>query len=189
MAKLIYSAIESLDGYVADTTGRFDWARPDETVHTLVNELERSVGTYLFGRRMYEVMAAWETLGGGGDEPQFIEDYANMWQAASKIVFSRTLDAVRSSRTRIERDFDPEAIRRMKREVVGDISIGGPNLAAQAIAAGLVDEYQVFVAPVVVGGGIRSLPAGICLNLELMDERRFDNGFVYLNYRSVGAPL
>lgn len=183
MAKLVFSAIESLDGYVADEAGKFDWAMPDEAVHAFINDLERSVGTYLFGRRMYEVMAVWETLAEGGDQPAFIEDYANLWRAASKIVYSTTLDAVRSSRTRIEREFDPEAIRRMKTEVVADISVGGPNLAAQAIAAGLVDEFQLFVAPVVVGGGARSLPDGVRLNLELVDERRFDNGMVYLNYR------
>ena len=153
-------------------------------MHSFINDLERRVGTYLFGRRMYEVMAVWETLGTAGDEPPFIEDYGNMWRAASKIVYSTTLDEVRTSRTRIERQFDPEAILRMKREVTGDIAIGGPNLAAQAIAAGLVDEYQFFVVPVVVGGGTRSLPEGVRLNLELVDERRFDNGMVYLNYRS-----
>jgi dihydrofolate reductase len=183
MAKLIFSAIESLDGYVADEDGGFDWAEPDESVHTFVNDLERPVGTYLYGRRMYEVMVAWETLGGLGDQPSFIEDFARTWRAANKIVFSTTLDAPSSSRTRIERDFDPEAIRRMKAETVGDISVGGPSLAAQAIAAGLVDEYQLFVAPVAVGGGTRSLPAGLRLSLELKDERRFDNGMVYLNYR------
>lgn len=185
MAKLVFSVIESLDGYAADEAGRFDWAEPDESVHAFVNDLERTVGTYLLGRRMYEVMAVWETLGAVGDQPPFIEDYAKIWRAASKIVYSTTLDAVSSPRTRIERDFDPEAIRRMKREVVGAISVGGPNLAGQAIMAGLVDEYQVFVAPVVVGGGTRSLPDGVRLNLELLDERRFDNGMVYLNYRSV----
>ena len=185
MAKLVFSVIESLDGYVADEGGRFDWAEPDESVHTFVNDLQRPVGAYLYGRRMYEVMVAWETLDGLGDQPPFIVDFAKIWRAASKVVYSTTLDAVRSSRTRVERAFDPDAIRRMKREVAGDISVGGPNLAAQAIAAGLVDEYQLFVAPVAVGGGTRSLPDGLRLNLELMDERRFDNGMVYLNYRSV----
>lgn len=181
MAKLVYSMIESLDGYAVDEGGRFDWAEPDESVHAFVNDLERSVGAYLYGRRMYEVMAAWETLGGG--QSPYIEDYANIWRAASKIVYSTTLGEVHSARTRVERDFDPEAIRRMKREVVGDISVGGPNLAAQAIAAGLVDEYQFFVAPVVVGGGTRSLPDGVRLDLELVDERRFANGMVYVRYR------
>jgi dihydrofolate reductase len=183
MARLIFSAIESLDGYVADEDGKFDWAEPDESVHTFVNDLERPIRTYLYGRRMYEVMVAWETLDGMGDQPRFIEDFAKTWRSASKIVYSTTLDATSSSRTHIERDFDPEAIRRMKALSADDISVGGPNLAAQAIAAGLVDEYQLFVAPVSVGGGTRSLPAGVRLSLELIDERRFNNGMVYLNYR------
>lgn len=184
MAKLIYSAIESLDGYVADASGKFDWAEPDEAVHTLINDLERSVGTYLYGRGMYEVMVAWETLDNLGDQPRFIQDYAKIWRAADKIVYSTTLAAASSERTRVERAFDPGAIRRMKAEAVGDISVGGSNLAAQAIAAGLVDEYQFFVAPVAVGGGTRSLPDGVWLNLELVDERRFGNGMVYLSYSS-----
>ena len=184
MAKLIFSMIESVDGYVADASGKFDWAEPDESVHTFVNDLERPLGTHLYGRRMYVVMVAWETLGGHGDQPPFIEDFAQMWRAASKIVYSSTLEAVSSARTRIERHFDPAAIRRMKEDAVGDISVGGPGLAAQAIRAGLVDEYQLFVAPVMVGGGTRTLPDAVRLDLELVDERRFDNGMVYLNYRS-----
>ncbi|NTW29134.1 MAG: dihydrofolate reductase family protein [Coriobacteriia bacterium] len=183
MAKLIFSMVESLDGYVADPAGKFDWAEPDEAVHTFINELERPVGTYLFGRRMYEVMVVWETLDGLADQPSFIKEFAKIWRAADKIVYSSTLDSVSSARTRIERDFDPAAIRRMKEEVVGDISVGGPGIAAQAIRAGLVDEYQLFVAPVIVGGGIRSLPDGVRLKLELVDERRFDNGMVYMHYR------
>ena len=184
MAKLVYSMIESLDGYVADEAGSFDWAKPDADVHAFATELERPVSTYLYGRRMYEVMVAWETMGGHGDQPPFIEDFAKMWRAADKIVYSSTLGTVSSARTRVERDFDPAAIQRMKREVVGDISIGGPTLAARAISAGLVDEYQMFVAPVVVGGGTRTLPHRVRLSLELVDERRFDNGMVYLYYRS-----
>lgn len=184
MAKLVFSTLQSLDGYVADDAGRFDWAEPDESVHTFINDLERGVGTYLLGRRMYEVMAVWETLGSEGDPPPYIEDYAHIWRAADKIVYSTNLDAVQTSRTRIERDFDPVVICRMKEEAAADISVGGPNLAAQAIAAGLVDEYQFFVVPVVVGGGTRSLPEGVRLDLELNEERRFDNGVVYLNYRS-----
>lgn len=183
MARLIFSAIESLDGYVADASGKFDWAMPDEEVHTFVNDLERSVDTYLYGRRMYEVMVAWETLDMLGDQPLFIEEYAKIWRAATKIVYSTTLEAASSERTRIERTFEPEAIRQMKAEAAGDISVGGSNLAAQAIDAGLVDEYQFFVAPVAIGGGTRSLPDGIRLNLELVDERRFGNGMVYLAYR------
>lgn len=184
MAKLVYSMLESLDGYVADAAGKFDWAEPDETVHTFVNELERPFGTYLYGRRMYEVMVWWETLGGLDGQPPYIEDYAKIWRAASKIVYSTTLDVVSSARTRIEREFDPDAIRRMKEEAVGDISVSGPGLAAQAIRAGLVDEYQLFVAPVIVGGGTRTLPDAVRLDLELADVRRFDNGMVYLKYRS-----
>ena len=185
MAKLVYSMIESLDGYVADEAGSFHWAEPDAAVHAFVNELERPVGTYLYGRRMYEVMVAWETLGGHGDQPPFIEDFAKMWRAASKIVYSSTLRTASSARTRIERDFDPAAILRMKGEALGDISIGGPTLAARAISVGLVDEYQMFVVPIVVGGGTRTLPDGVRLSLDLVDERRFDSGIVYLNYRSV----
>jgi dihydrofolate reductase len=184
VAKLVFSTIESLDGYVADEAGRFDWAEPDESVHAFINDLLRSFGIHLYGRRLYEVMAAWETLDQVGDQPPVIEDFATTWRAATKIVYSTTLDEVHSSRTRREREFDPEAIRRMKIEAAGDISIGGPNLAAQAITAGLVDEYQLFVAPVVVGGGTRSLPDGLRLDLELIEERRFDNGMVYLSYRS-----
>ncbi len=185
MAKLIYSALESLDGYVADESGRFDWATPDEAVHSFANGLERSIGTYLFGRRMYEVMVAWETMGTDGDEPAYIKEFARTWRAAEKIVYSTTLTEVASARTRIERAFDPEAIGRMKVEGAGDIAVGGPTLAAQAIAAGLVDEYHFFVTPVVIGGGIRSLPDGVRFDLELLDERRFSNGVVYLKYRSL----
>jgi len=183
MAKLIYSAITSLDGYVADEDGNFDWAEPDEEVHTFVNDLERSVGTYLYGRRLYEVMVAWETMN-LADQPPFIQDFAGIWQAADKIVFSRTLETVSSARTRIERDFDPEAVRKMKASAGSDITVGGPDLAAQAFKAGLVDECHLFVAPMVVGGGKRSLPDNVRLKLELLDERRFGSGMVYLRYRT-----
>jgi dihydrofolate reductase len=183
VAKLIYSAITSLDGYVADEDGNFDWAEPDEETHTFVNELERRVGTYLYGRRMYEVMGAWETMD-LSEQPPFIWDYAEIWRAADKIVYSRTLETVSSARTRLERDFDPESIRRMKGLEGPDISVGGPDLAAQAIEAGLVDECHLFLTPIVVGGGKRSLPKGIRLKLELLDERRFGNGVVHLHYRS-----
>jgi dihydrofolate reductase len=183
MAKLMYSSIASLDGYVADQDGNFDWAEPDEEVHTFVNELQRSVGTYLYGRRLYEVMVAWETMSLAG-QPAFIGDFAGIWQAADKIVFSRTLETVSSARTRIERDFDPEAVRQMKAAAGRDITVGGPDLAAQAFKAGLVDECQLFVAPIVVGGGKQSLPDNVRLKLELLDERRFGNGVVYLRYRT-----
>ena len=184
MAKLIYSAITSLDGYVADENGNFDWAAPDEEVHRFVNDLERPVGTYLYGRRMYEVMVYWESAHTLADQPPFIQDFAEIWQAAHKIVYSKTLETVSSAKTRIERDFDPEAIRRMKATAGRDITVGGPDLAAQALEAGLVDELHLFLAPVVVGGGTRSLPDGVRLDLELLDERRFGNGTVHLHYRT-----
>jgi len=189
MARLIYSAITSLDGYVADEDGNFDWAEPDEEVHTFVNDLERQVGTYLYGRRMYEVMVAWETADTLADQQPFwweaavTQDFAQIWQAADKIVYSTTLETVSSARTRIERAFDPEAVRRMK-AAGRDLSVGGPGLAAQALKAGLVDECHLFVAPMVVGGGTQSLPDNVRLKLELLDERRFGNGMVHLRYRT-----
>jgi dihydrofolate reductase len=185
MAKLIYSAITSLDGYVADEDGNFDWAAPDEEVHSFVNDLERSVGTYLYGRRIYEVMVYWETALTLPDQPPVVEDFAKIWQAADKIVYSKTLEAVSSSRTRIERDFDAEAVRQMKASAGRDISVGGPDLAAQAIKAGLVDECHLFLTPIVVGGGKQSLPDNVRLKLELLDERRFGNGMVHLHYRAM----
>ena len=183
MARLIYSAIASLDGYVADADGKFDWAEPDEEVHAFVNDLERPVGTYLYGRRMYEVMVAWESMD-LAEQPPFARDFAEIWRAADKIVYSRALETVSSARTRIERDFDPEAVRRMKAVAGRDLSVGGPDLAAQAIEAGLVDEYRLLVAPVVVGGGKRSLRDDVRLELELLDQRRFGNGTVYVRYRT-----
>ena len=182
MAKLVYSAIASLDGYVADEEGKFDWSMPDEEVHKFVNDLERESGTYLYGRRIYEVMVAWETL--QADDP-VMRDYAEIWRAAEKVVYSRTLDDAPSERTRIERDFDPEAVREMKANARRDISVGGPELAAQAIAAGLVDECHLFLSPVIVGGGKKALPDGERVDLELLDERRFRNGVVHLHYRAV----
>jgi len=182
MAKLIYSGIASLDGYVADEDGNFDWSAPDEEVHAFVNDLERAVCTYLYGRRMYEVMVYWETAHMLADEPAVMRDYADIWQAADKIVYSRTLDAVSSARTRIERDFEPEAVRQMKAAARRDISVAGPVLAAQAIEAGLVDEIHLFVTPVVVGGGKQFLSGNLRLRLELLDEHRFGNGVVHLHY-------
>ncbi len=184
MATLIYSAITSLDGYVADVDGNFDWSAPDEEVHTFVNDLERSVGTYLYGRRMYEVMVYWESAHTLADQPTFMQDYAEIWQAADKIVYSKSLEVVSSARTRIERELDPEAIRQMKAAPGRDISVGGPDLAAQAIKAGLVDECHLFVAPIVVGGGKQSIPNNVRLELELLDEHRFGNGVVHLHYRT-----
>jgi len=184
MAKLIYSAITSLDGFVADRDGNFDWAAPDEEVHTFVNDLERPIGTYLYGRRMYEVMAAWETAHTVADQPAVIQNFAKIWRSADKIVYSTTLETVSSIRTRIERVFDPEAVRQMKASATRDISVGGPDLAAQAIKAGLVDECHLFIAPIVVGGGEQSLPDGVRMNCELLDVRRFGNGVVHLHYRT-----
>ncbi|MGA9159680.1 MAG: dihydrofolate reductase family protein [Actinomycetota bacterium] len=183
MSKLIYSVITSLDGYVADADGVFDWAAPDEELHTYVNDLERRVGTYLYGRRMYEVMAFWEMDEAVAGQPPFIQDYAEIWRAADKVVYSTTSDAVSSAKTRIERDFDPDAVRQMKASAKRDLSIGGPGLAGQALAARSVDECHLFLTPIVVGGGIRSLPDDIRLELELLDERRFGNGVVHLHYR------
>jgi dihydrofolate reductase len=183
MARLIYTAITSLDGCVADKDGNFDWAVPDEEVHAFVNDLERRAGTYLYGRRMYEVMAFWETALTLAEQPPVIRDYAEIWQAADKIVYSKTLEKVLSARTRIEREFDPEAVRQMKAQAARDITVGGPDLAAQAIKAGLVDEFHLFVTPVVVGGGNQALPDDVSVKLELMDERRFASGVVHLHYR------
>jgi dihydrofolate reductase len=183
VAKLIYSAITSLDGYVADEDGTFDWAEPDEEVHAFVNDLERPVGTYLYGRRMYEVMAFWENAHTLADQRPVMRDFTAIWQAADKIVYSKTLETVSSARTRLERDFDPDAIRQLKARAVRDITVGGPELAAQAIEAGLVDELHLFLTPIVIGGGTRSLPESVRLELELLDERRFGNGVVHLHYR------
>ncbi len=183
MARLIYSAITSLDGYVADEDGNFDWAAPDEEVHRFVNDLERPVGTYLYGRRMYEVMVYWETAHTVAGQPPFIQDFAEIWQAADKIVYSGTLEAVSSAKTRIERKFDPETVRQLKAAAARDLTVGGPELAAQAIGAGLVDEVHLILAPIVVGGG-KPLPDGVRLKLELVSERRFGNGVVYLHYRT-----
>jgi dihydrofolate reductase len=185
MAKLIYSALTSLDGYVNDEDGKFDWAEPDEEVHAFVNDLERPVGTHLYGRRTYEVMTAWETMGQVDADP-IERDFAEIWRAADKIVYSRTLESPPTARTRIERDFDPEAVRRMKDSADADLLLGGPTLAAHAIAAGLVDELHLFLAPVVVGGGRRALPDRVGVPLELTDQWRFDNGVVYLGYRTAG---
>jgi dihydrofolate reductase len=183
MGSLIYSTIGSLDGYIEDRDGKFDWAEPDEEVHRFVNDLERPVGTYLYGRRMYEVMAYWETAQTLANQRDYSREFAEIWQAAEKVVYSKTLEAPSSARTRIERDFDPEGVRRLKAAAEHDISVGGPDLASQAIRAGLVDEYHLFVAPIVVGGGKRTLPDDVRVELELLDERRFGNGMVYLRYR------
>jgi dihydrofolate reductase len=186
MAKLIYSALASLDGYVEDKRGDFEWAAPDEEVHAFVNDLERPIGTYLYGRRMYETMVYWETVSTGGDQPVVTRDFAEIWRAAEKIVYSRTLQTLSSARTRIERDFDPAAIRQLKESSARDITIGGAELAGEAIAAGLVDECHLFLGPIVVGGGKRVLPNDVRVQLELLNERRFRSGVVHLRYGVCG---
>lgn len=184
MANLIYSAIASLDGYIEDTDGKFDWAVPDEEVHSFINDLERAVGTYLYGRRMYETMMGWETDPGLTVASPLMHDFAQIWQAADKIVYSRTLEAVYTRKTQIERNFDPKAIRQLKDSAKHDILIGGPDLAAHAFISGLIDECHLFLVPVLVGGGKRFIPNNIRLELELLEERSFDNGMVFLRYHT-----
>ena len=183
MASLIYSAITSLDGYIEDAGGRFDWAAPDDEVHAFVNDQERPIGTYLYGRRMYQTMRFWATALDEPDLPEVGRDYATVWQAAEKIVYSATLDAAPTARTRIERTFDPAAVGSLKDAATSDLSIGGPALAAMALLAGLVDEIRLLVVPVAVGGGKGALPHDIRLDLELLAERRFRSGTVHLGYR------
>jgi dihydrofolate reductase len=183
LARLIYSAITSLDGYVADEEGNFDWAAPDEELHAFVNDLERPIGTHLYGRRMYEVMAFWETAHTIPGQPAVALDFAEIWQLADKVVYSRTLESVSTARTRIERDFDADTVRRLKAAARRDITVGGPHLAAEAFRAGLVDEVHTFVVPTMVGGGNRFLPDGVRLKLELLDARRFGSGVVHLHHR------
>ncbi len=182
MAKLLYMAISSLDGYIADENGNFEWAAPDEEVHATVNDLLRPVGAYLYGRRMYEVLSAWETMPTGPDQPSVMRDFAAIWRAADKIVYSRTLGAVVSARTRIERDFDPDAIRQLKASADRDLAIGGSELAAHAFAAGLIDECRLFLLPITVGGGQACFPRRAQVKLELLDERRFGSGAIHVHY-------
>ena len=184
MAKLIYSAIASLDGFIEDESGSFGWAAPDEEVHAFVNDLVRPVGTYLYGRRMYETMAVWETDPSLAEQSPATRDFAEIWQAAEKIVYSRTLEAASTTRTRIERDFDADSGPRLKAAAARDLAVGGPELAAHAFRAGLVDECHLFLAPVLVGGGKQAFPDGVRAKLELLDERRFGDGMVYLRYRT-----
>jgi dihydrofolate reductase len=183
MAKLIYAAITSLDGYIEDAEGNFEWSAPDEEVHAFVNDLERPIGTYLYGRRMYDVMHVWEHPESFAGDSAITRDFATIWRAADKIVYSTTLDAVSTARTRIEHSFDLDAVRELKASAERDISVGGPTLAAQAFEAGLVDELHLFLNPIVVGGGKPALPDGVLLHLELLDERRFGGGVVHLHYR------
>jgi dihydrofolate reductase len=184
MARLIYSAITSLDGYVEDKDGKFEWAAPDDEVHAFINDLERPIGTYLYGRRMYETMMFWETVSTGPEQPAVVRDFAEIWRAADKIVYSRTLQKASSARTRIERDFSPDALRQLKSALGSDVTIGGSELAGQAIAAGLLDECHLFLNPVLVGAGKRALPDNVRADLELINERRFKNGVVHLHYRT-----
>jgi dihydrofolate reductase len=185
MGRLIYLAITSLDGYIEDEDGNFDWAAPDEEVHEFVNELERSAGTYLYGRRMYETMVFWETAQTLADRPSVIYDFARLWQAADKIVYSRTIETVSSARTLIKRNFDPAEVRQLKLASDRDLTIAGPGLAAQAVRAGLVDELHLFLTPIVVGGGKPSLPDHCRVKLKLVHERRFASGVVYLRYETL----
>jgi dihydrofolate reductase len=182
MARLIYSATASLDGYTTDAEGGIDWSVPDEEVHGFVNDLVRPVGTFLFGRRMYQIMVVWETWN-TADEPAVVRDFSGIWQGADKVVYSRTLETVSSARTRVERDFDVQAIREMKASADRDICIGGAELASQAFAAGLVDDVYVFIAPILLGSGTRNLSAQVRLDLELVNEHRFPGGTVHLHYR------
>jgi dihydrofolate reductase len=190
MAKLIYTAITSLDGYIEDADGKFDWAVPDPDVHAYVNDLERPIGTHLYGRRMYETMAVWQTVGdepgesGESDVSDVEVDFAEVWRGLDKVVYSTTLDAVWTPRTQLVREFDPEAVRRMKEAADRDIGIGGPGVAQHAFRSGLVDEVNLFLFPVVVGGGKPGLPRDLRLDLELLDEHRFGNGVVHLRHRT-----
>ena len=184
MAKLIYFTPASLDGYIAGETGNLDWEAPDEEGFAFITDLLRPIGTYLYGRKMYQTMAVWETPNViPGLRPAML-DFARIWQAADKIVYSKSLEAVSTPKTRLERDFDPQAVRDLKAQSPHDVSVGGPNLAAQAIRAGLVDEYHLFIMPMMLGGGIRVLPSGICVKLDVLDERHFPNGMVCLRYRA-----
>ena len=184
MAKLIYSAITSLDGYIADKDGKFDWAVPDEEVLAFINDLERPLGTYLYGRRMYELMVVWETDPSAAEQSPHSRDFAEIWKAANKVVYSTTLKEVSTSKTQLERAFDPEAILKMKASAGRDISVSGPDLAAHAFRAGLVAACQLFLTPIVVGGGKQALPDDVRVRLDLLDERCFGNGMVYLHYRT-----
>jgi dihydrofolate reductase len=184
VARLIYSAIASLDGYVEDPDGRFDWGAPDEEVLGFINELERPIGTYLYGRRMYETMLYWETAPLADEDSAAGRDFTELWRGADKVVFSRTLDAARSTRTHIERSFDPRQIQHLKATAARDLTVGGANMAAQAIESGLVDEFQLFAVPMVVGGGKPWLPRRLRLDLELLESRSFASGVVFLRYRT-----
>jgi dihydrofolate reductase len=182
VAKLIYGINASLDGYIADTHGDIEWSPPDEEVFAFWTDFERPIGTYLYGRRLYESMVYWETAGTSDDQPAAARDFASIWRAAEKVVYSRTLQTPSSARTRIERDFDPSAIRQLKESSTRDITVGGAELAGKALAAGLVDECHLLLAPVILGGGKRALPDDVRIQLELLHEHRFPSGVVHLHY-------
>ena len=184
MAKLIHFMPTSLDGYIEDENGNFDWATPDEEGFAFINDLLRPIGLYLYGRKMYETMAIWETPDVIPGLTSAMLNFARIWQAADKIVYSKSLEIVSTPKTRLEREFDPQVVRDLKAQLLHDVSVGGPTLAAHAIRAGLVDEYHLFVVPVMIGGGKRVLPSNVCVKLDLLDERRFANGMVYLRYRT-----
>lgn len=185
MAKLIYAANLSLDGYMEDERGNIDWTISDDETYAFWTDFQRSIGTYLYGRRMYETMVYWETASTSGDQPEVKREFAQIWRAAEKIVYSRTLQAVSSARTRIEREFDPDAIRRLKESSGADITIGGPELAGRAMSEGLVDECHLLLNPIVLGGGKRALQDNLRMRLELLGERRFRSGVVHLHYRVI----
>jgi dihydrofolate reductase len=184
MAKLIYSAFTSLDGYVADEGGNFDWAELSDEVFAFINDRERRIGTYLFGRKVYETMSVWETPEVIANLPAVAREFTPIWQAADKIVYSTTLPTVSTARTRLERTFDADAVRKLKAGATRDLGVGGPTLAAQAIRAGLVDEYNLLIAPVIAGGGNPYFPGKARVTLELFDERRFGNGLIHVRYRA-----
>ena len=183
MARLIYATNVSLDGYIEDAHGAFDWAPPDDDVLAAHTALLRSVGTLVYGRRLYETMAPWETNPALAEQSDLTADFARAWQAAYKVVYSTTLTAVSTGATRLEQRFDPNTVQELKAASTGGLTIGGACLAARAFEAGLVDECQLFVWPMILGGGTPALPAGIRTDLELIDEHRFDNGVVHLRYR------
>jgi dihydrofolate reductase len=183
MAKLIYFMPMSLDGFIAGETDNMDWSEPDEEIYALINDLHRPIGTYLYGRKNYETMTVWETPDVIPGQAPAMRDFGGIWQAADKIVYSKSLETVSTPKTRLEREFEPQAVRDLKAQLPHDISVAGPNLAAQAIRAGLVDEYHLLVIPFMLGGGKQVLPSSVRVKLDLLDERRFGNGWVYLRYR------
>ncbi|GAA2723014.1 dihydrofolate reductase family protein [Cellulomonas aerilata] len=188
MGTLVYAANTSLDGYLEDEAGSFDWSEPDEEVHAFWNEHERQVGTSLYGRRMYETMRVWESDDWLTTEPAVVREYAGIWRDADKVVYSSTLPEVSTARTRIERRFDPEAVRRLKETSGSDLSIGGATIAAEAFRHGLVDECVLLLCPVTVGGGKPALPRNLRLELELLDQRRFGNGVICVRYAVRSGP-